>query len=69
MEKISRRVSVRPRRRGKSRRFNLIKARPPAPFIPVVAASCVAVGLHLSDGVTKSSLGGLVRSGDGGVGQ
>lgn len=31
--------------------------------MPAVAASGVAVALHLSDGVTKSSLGGLVRRG------
>lgn len=66
MEKISRSVLVWPRRRGKSWRFNLIKGRPPAPFIPVVASSCVAVGLHLSDRGTKELAGG-VGVGGGGV--
>lgn len=66
MEKISRSVTVRPRRRGKSCRFNLIKAGPPAPFIPVVAASSVVVGLHLSDRSNKVLAGWVAGGGVGG---
>lgn len=54
---ISHSVSMRPRPRGKRCRFNLIKAGPPASFIPVVAASCVAVGPHLSDRSNKELTG------------
>lgn len=64
MEKISRSVSVRLRRRGKSCRFNLIKVGPPAPFIPVVAASSVAVRLHLSDRSNKELAGWVGRWGE-----
>lgn len=61
MEKIS----LRPRRRGKSCRFSLIKARPPAPFIPAVAARCIAVGLHLSDRSNKELAGWVGAEGVG----